>query len=190
VNESDPKQKKAAGCCWWRARITRGRELHKPKLCPHKLEIAGGTHDVAQIGVHLVCFLHIATGPDNPNNVLALAFGLLIVTLVTAGSLWITTNPDADMMPSAELMNLQMQHWAASAIIAPGTRTVLWAVSASEIRSGMDWDAGRCTRMPRRFAQQAASFFLCRILSADVPRAARPLSICSAHSSQLGCCAA
>jgi cytochrome o ubiquinol oxidase operon protein cyoD len=58
----------------------------------------------------LVCFLHIATGPDNPNNVLALAFGMLIVTLVTAGSLWITTNPDADMMPSAELMNLQMQH--------------------------------------------------------------------------------
>jgi hypothetical protein len=72
-----------------------------------------------------VFFLRITTGPDNTNNVLALTFGMLIVTLVTAGSLWITTNPDADMMPSAELMNLQMQHRAASAIIAPGTRTVL-----------------------------------------------------------------
>ena len=32
---------------------------------------------VAQIGVHLVFFLHITTAPDNTNNVLALAFGVL-----------------------------------------------------------------------------------------------------------------
>jgi hypothetical protein len=31
---------------------------------------------IAQMGVHLVFFLHITTGPDNTNNVLALAFGL------------------------------------------------------------------------------------------------------------------
>ena len=90
--------------------MTRGRESHKPKLCLHKLEITGGTQSVAQIGVYPVFFLRITTGPDNTNNVLALVFGMLIVTLVTAGSLWITTNPDADMMPPAELMNLQMQH--------------------------------------------------------------------------------
>ena len=30
---------------------------------------------VAQIGVHLVFFLHLTTAPDNTNNVLALAFG-------------------------------------------------------------------------------------------------------------------
>jgi cytochrome o ubiquinol oxidase subunit IV len=65
---------------------------------------------IAQIGVHLVFFLHITTGPDNTNNVLALAFGLLIVTLVIGGSLWIMTNLNANMMPSADLMNLQMQH--------------------------------------------------------------------------------
>ena len=65
---------------------------------------------IAQIGVHLVFFLHITTGPDNTNNVLALAFGMLIVILVIAGSLWIMTNLNANMMPSAELMNLQMQH--------------------------------------------------------------------------------
>ena len=36
---------------------------------------------IAQMGVHLVFFLHITTGPDNTNNVLALAFGVLIVFL-------------------------------------------------------------------------------------------------------------
>ena len=64
---------------------------------------------IAQMGVHLVFFLHITTGPDNTNNVLALAFGLLIVTLVIAGSLWIMTNLNGNMMPPAALMNLQMQ---------------------------------------------------------------------------------
>ena len=47
---------------------------------------------IAQMGVHLVFFLHITTGPDNTNNVLALAFGVLIVIIVAAGSLWIMTN--------------------------------------------------------------------------------------------------
>jgi cytochrome o ubiquinol oxidase operon protein cyoD len=65
---------------------------------------------IAQMGVHLVFFLHITTGPDNTNNVLALAFGVLIVTLVVAGSLWIMTNLNDNMMPPAELMNLHMQH--------------------------------------------------------------------------------
>ena len=30
---------------------------------------------IAQMGIHLVFFLHITSGPDNANNVLALAFG-------------------------------------------------------------------------------------------------------------------
>jgi cytochrome o ubiquinol oxidase operon protein cyoD len=64
---------------------------------------------IAQMGVHLVFFLHITTGPDNTNNVLALAFGLLIVTLVIAGSLWIMTNLNGNMMSPGELMNLQLQ---------------------------------------------------------------------------------
>ena len=63
----------------------------------------------AQMGVHLVFFLHITTGPDNTNNVLALAFGLLIVFLVVAGSLWIMTNLNDNMVPSSGLMNLPMQ---------------------------------------------------------------------------------
>ena len=32
---------------------------------------------IAQIGVHLVFFLHLGSGPDHTNNILALAFGLL-----------------------------------------------------------------------------------------------------------------
>jgi cytochrome o ubiquinol oxidase subunit IV len=65
---------------------------------------------IAQMGVHLVFFLHITTGPDNTNNVLALAFGILIVMLVVAGSLLIMANLNENMMPSPELMNLHMQH--------------------------------------------------------------------------------
>jgi cytochrome o ubiquinol oxidase subunit IV len=65
---------------------------------------------IAQMGVHLVFFLHITTGPDNTNNVLALAFGVLIVALVIAGSRWIMANLNENMMSSPELMNLQMQH--------------------------------------------------------------------------------
>jgi len=53
----------------------------------------------AQIGVHLVFFLHITTGPDNINNVLALAFGVLIVLLVIVGSAWIMHHMMANMMP-------------------------------------------------------------------------------------------
>jgi cytochrome o ubiquinol oxidase operon protein cyoD len=65
---------------------------------------------IAQMGVHLVFFLHITSGPDNTNNVLALAFGVLIVFLVMIGTIWIMTHMDANMMPDPELMNLQMQH--------------------------------------------------------------------------------
>jgi cytochrome o ubiquinol oxidase operon protein cyoD len=64
---------------------------------------------IAQMGVHLVFFLHITSGPDNTNNVLALAFGVLIVFLVMIGTIWIMTHMDANMMPDPALMNLQMQ---------------------------------------------------------------------------------
>jgi len=53
----------------------------------------------AQIGVHLVFFLHLGSGPDHTNNILALAFGMLIVFLVITGSVWIIANLNANMMP-------------------------------------------------------------------------------------------
>jgi cytochrome o ubiquinol oxidase operon protein cyoD len=62
---------------------------------------------IAQMGVHLVFFLHITTGPDNTNNVLALAFGVLIVFLVLAGSLWIMANLNHHMPSMDQVMQMQ-----------------------------------------------------------------------------------
>jgi cytochrome o ubiquinol oxidase operon protein cyoD len=54
---------------------------------------------LAQIGVHLVFFLHLGSGADSTNNILALAFGILIVFLVITGSIWIVANLNSNMMP-------------------------------------------------------------------------------------------
>jgi cytochrome o ubiquinol oxidase operon protein cyoD len=62
---------------------------------------------VAQMGVHLVFFLHITTGPDNTNNVLALAFGILVVFLIVAGSVWIMNHLNANMMPMNQMIEMQ-----------------------------------------------------------------------------------
>lgn len=62
---------------------------------------------IAQMGVHLVFFLHITTGPDNLNNVMALAFGVLIVLLLFAGSLWIMANLNHSMLPMDRIMQMQ-----------------------------------------------------------------------------------
>ena len=62
---------------------------------------------VAQMGVHLVFFLHITTGPDNTNNVMALAFGILIVFLVMAGSLFIMSHLNHNMAPMDQLMKME-----------------------------------------------------------------------------------
>jgi cytochrome o ubiquinol oxidase operon protein cyoD len=62
---------------------------------------------IAQMGVHLVFFLHITSGPDNTNNVLALAFGVLIVILLMGGSLWIMANLNHNMMPMDQIMQMQ-----------------------------------------------------------------------------------
>ena len=62
---------------------------------------------IAQMGVHLVFFLHITTGPDNTNNVMALAFGVLIVFLVIGGTLWIMAHLNHNMMPMDQIMRMQ-----------------------------------------------------------------------------------
>ena len=59
----------------------------------------------AQLGVHLVFFLHIGFGPDSTNNLLALVFGVLIVFLVIAGAVGIMANLNY-MMP----MSVNMPH--------------------------------------------------------------------------------
>ena len=62
---------------------------------------------MAQMGVHLVFFLHITSGPDNVNNLLALAFGLLIVMLLVFGSIWIMTHLNHMTMPMDKIMQMQ-----------------------------------------------------------------------------------
>jgi cytochrome o ubiquinol oxidase operon protein cyoD len=62
---------------------------------------------IAQMGIHLVFFLHITTAPDNNNNILALAFGTLIVCLVVLGSLWIMAHLNHNMMPMQDMLRMQ-----------------------------------------------------------------------------------
>jgi cytochrome o ubiquinol oxidase subunit IV len=62
---------------------------------------------IAQMGIHLVFFLHITTAPDNTNNVLALGFGVLIVCLVVFGSLWIMGHFNHMTMPMDQMMRMQ-----------------------------------------------------------------------------------
>ena len=61
---------------------------------------------VAQMGVHLVFFLNITTGPDNTNNVMALAFGVLIVFVLMVGTIWVMTTMNHNMMPMDQMMHM------------------------------------------------------------------------------------
>ena len=61
----------------------------------------------AQIGVHLVFFLHLGSAADSTNNILALAFGVLIVFLVIGGSIWIIANLHENIMP---MNGIPMRH--------------------------------------------------------------------------------
>ena len=55
-------------------------------------------------------FLHITSGLDGTNNILALAFGLLIVFVVVAGTIWIVIDLNDNMlMPSSDAMSMRMQ---------------------------------------------------------------------------------
>ncbi len=62
---------------------------------------------IGQMGVHLVFFLHISSGPEGTNNILALAFGVFVVALVVFGSLIIMANLDAGMIGTSALMKMQ-----------------------------------------------------------------------------------
>jgi HlyD family secretion protein len=84
---------------------------------------------IAQMGVHLVFFLHITTGPDNVNNVMALAFGVLIVLLLLTGSLWIMAHLNHNMASMGQIMEMQFERGSevrtatASGIVAPTATT-------------------------------------------------------------------
>jgi cytochrome o ubiquinol oxidase operon protein cyoD len=62
---------------------------------------------IAQMGVHIVFFLHITTRPDSMNNVMALTFGVFIVFVLIVGSMWIMTHLNHNMIPMERLMQMQ-----------------------------------------------------------------------------------
>ena len=62
---------------------------------------------IAQMGIQLVFFLHITTSPDNTNNVLALAFGVLIVFVLVFGTVWVMDHMNHNMMPMDRLMKME-----------------------------------------------------------------------------------
>ena len=84
--------------------VTTTNFIYGPALAVALLVLA-----VAQMGIHLVFFLHITTDPDNTNNVMALAFGILIVFLVVFGSIWVMTHMNQNMMhiPMDKLLQMQ-----------------------------------------------------------------------------------
>ena len=66
-----------------------------------------GVLAIAQMGVHLVFFLHISSAPDQTNNILALAFGIFVVGLLVFGSMIIMAHLNHNMMPMDRLMQMQ-----------------------------------------------------------------------------------
>jgi len=62
---------------------------------------------IGQMGVHLVFFLHVSSGPEGTNTILALAFGVFVVALVVFGSLIIMGNLEAGMTGLDGLMRMQ-----------------------------------------------------------------------------------
>jgi cytochrome o ubiquinol oxidase operon protein cyoD len=62
---------------------------------------------IAQMGVHLVFFLHVSSAPDQTNNFLALAFGIFVVALIVFGSMLIMSNLNHAMVSMDQLMNMQ-----------------------------------------------------------------------------------
>ncbi|MDB5856837.1 MAG: cytochrome o ubiquinol oxidase subunit iv [Ramlibacter sp.] len=64
---------------------------------------------IAQMLVHLIFFLHISTSPDQRTNILAFVLAATVVSMIVAGSLWIMSHLDSNMMPVDPQMQMQMQ---------------------------------------------------------------------------------
>lgn len=62
---------------------------------------------IGQMGVHVVFFFHISSGPEDTNNFLALAFGVFVVGLVVFGSMLIMANLDVTMPSMDQIMKMQ-----------------------------------------------------------------------------------
>lgn len=81
--------------------------VHTDLIYGPGIPVALATLAVAQMGIHLVFFLHLTTAPDNTNNALALAFGCLIVGLIVFGSVWIMAHLSHNLMPMQQIIDMQ-----------------------------------------------------------------------------------
>jgi hypothetical protein len=70
---------------------------------------------VAQMGVHLVLFLHISSAPDQMSDFLALAFGIFITAFIVFGSLMIMSHLNHSMMWLGQLPRRPSQNASAVA---------------------------------------------------------------------------
>ena len=68
-------------------------------LTPSSVTAAITVLAIAQMLVHLIFFLHISTSPHQRTNILAFAVTMLIVSMIVAGSLWIMSHLESNMMP-------------------------------------------------------------------------------------------
>jgi cytochrome o ubiquinol oxidase subunit IV len=62
---------------------------------------------IAQMGIHLVFFMHVNASEEGENTALALGFGIFIVFLVVFGSLVIMNNLSSVMPSMDQLMKMQ-----------------------------------------------------------------------------------
>ena len=62
---------------------------------------------IAQMGIHLVFFMHVNASEEGENTALALGFGIFIVFLVVFGSLVIMNNLSSIMPTMDQLMKMQ-----------------------------------------------------------------------------------
>ncbi len=62
---------------------------------------------IAQMGVHLVFFMHVNATEEGENTALALGFGIFIVFLVVFGSILIMNNLSSVMPSMDQLMKMQ-----------------------------------------------------------------------------------
>lgn len=56
---------------------------------------------LAQIGVHIVYFLHVNRSEEQRWNLMALVFTAIVVCIILGGSIWIMHNLYVNMMPGA-----------------------------------------------------------------------------------------
>lgn len=75
--------------------VVMGHVFHGPVTAVLVISALG----VVQIFVHMVYFLHMSTKSENGWSLMALAFALVLVTIVFSGSLWVMYHQNTNMMP-------------------------------------------------------------------------------------------